>query len=109
VKAGLSKRKKGSWSGEEVQRHHQQAAEAWVEEALARLGWGETELERTRKSAVEKDVMAWMLRRRTAVDRQWIAQSLHMGYETSVTAAFAKLRKPSPTHRKIMKKLVLED
>jgi hypothetical protein len=53
-----------------VQRHDQQAAEAWVEEALARLGGGETELERTRKSAVEKEVMAWMPRRRTAVARK---------------------------------------
>jgi len=109
VGQGLEKRKKGSWAGGAVQGHDQQAAEAWVGQALKRLGWGEAELRRTPKSAAEKEVMAWALRRQTAVERQWIAQRLHMGYETSVTAAVAKLRKPHSTHRKIMKILALED
>ena len=35
----------------------------------------------------EKQVLAWWLRGRTTVTRQWIAERLRMGYETRVSQA----------------------
>ena len=55
-----------------------------------RLGKGRSEQEdltRMAKGAMEKQVLAWMLRKQTVVSRRWISRRLHMGDESRVTHA----------------------
>lgn len=41
------------------------------------------------KGSTPKQLLAWWLRRRTAVGRRWIAERLGMGHETRVTWTIA--------------------
>jgi hypothetical protein len=43
------------------------------------------------KGSVEKQVLAWWLRKRTVVSRGWVSRRLGMGDESRVTQAVAKI------------------
>ena len=54
---------------------------------LPALGLGETRLSQMPKSAPEKMVLAWWLRRGTTVSLRWLSQRLAMGHFTRVSQA----------------------
>jgi REP element-mobilizing transposase RayT len=63
----------------------EQKAEAIIRAALAKIGWGNSELKRHRKSNPHKVRLAQQLRARTSVSLKWIAQRLEMGSWTHVS------------------------
>ena len=63
----------------------EQKAEAIIRAALAKIGWGNEELKRHRKSNPHKVRLAQQLRTRTSVSLKWIAQRLEMGSWTHVS------------------------
>ena len=52
---------------------------------LALLGLAESGLPPVGKGAPQKQLLAWLLCRHTAVHRRWVSQRLHMGDESRVT------------------------
>lgn len=68
-----------SFSGEEVWEHDEREAERLVQAGLAHLGLSEARLPNLPKGADEKSLLAWLVRRHTAVPNAWIARRLHMG------------------------------
>ena len=63
----------------------EQKAEAIIRAFLAKIGWGNKELKRHRKSDPHKVKLAQQLRTRTSVSLKWIAQRLEMGSWTHVS------------------------
>ncbi len=71
--------KRESFSGAEVKLHDERQAEAFVQQGLRVLGLREAELVRLPKGADDKVLLAWLIRRHTAVSNVWIAERLRMG------------------------------
>jgi hypothetical protein len=65
--------------GPELHDAAEQKANRIVAEALAKLGWTESELRERRKGAPEKILIAERLRRETTVTLAWVADRLFMG------------------------------
>jgi hypothetical protein len=55
------------------------------------LGISEDELRTKSKGAVEKQVLAWWLKKKTVVSRKWISEKLKMGDLSRVTNAGRKV------------------
>lgn len=77
--------KKSSYSGETKRLHNERAAEDLVQEALKVLKLDNTQLVEMKKSDPHKQVIAYLLKKKTSVSNIWIAERLSMGYYTAVT------------------------
>jgi hypothetical protein len=62
-----------------------------LKRGLAVLGIKESDLEAKAKGAVEKQLLAWWLRKKTVVSRRWISENLGMGDLSRVTNAVRKV------------------
>jgi REP element-mobilizing transposase RayT len=82
-----------SISGEARQAHDEAAAAGMLARGLAVIGLGEGDLAGLAKGAKEKQVLAWWLRKRTAVSRGWVSRRLQMGDESRVTQAVAAVER----------------
>lgn len=83
----LSGKKGSSYSGELIGQHDRHHATRLMAKALHVLGLKEGDLGEMKKSAADKQVIAWLLRKNTTVSLEWIARQLAMGHYSSVTAA----------------------
>jgi hypothetical protein len=75
----LSSGQRASFSGEEVGAHDELAAERLLRKGMKVAGCTQSELTGLRKGAEEKALLAWLIRRNTAVSNAWIANRLQMG------------------------------
>jgi hypothetical protein len=80
-----------SYWGEELRAHDERQALKMLRKGLDVLGISESELEAQAKGTVEKQVLAWWLRKKTVVSRRWISESLGMGDLSRVTRAVRKV------------------
>ncbi len=80
-----------TYKGDEVQAHNEAEAGRLLRMGLKTLGLKEQELERMAKGAREKEILAWWLRKKTVVSREWISQNLKMGDVSRVTQASRKV------------------
>ena len=64
--------KRRSFSGSEVCLHDEREAEWMVAEGLKVLGLNESQLQKLRKSADKKALLAWLIRRNSVVSNAWI-------------------------------------
>ena len=78
-KIDLSSGQRDSFSGDEVGAHDEKEAERLLEGGLRVLDLAESKLCELRKGAEEKALLAWLIRRNTAVSNAWIAGRLQMG------------------------------
>ena len=82
-----------SHAGEARRAHDETAAAAMLARALAVMGLTEDDLDGLGKGAEEKQVLAWWLRKRTVVSRNWVSRRLQMGDESRVTQSVAAVRR----------------
>lgn len=75
----LGGKRRDSFSGDEVARHDQLAAELLLDEGLAKLGLSRSDLPGLRKGDCRKKVLAWSIRKQTAVRNEWVSKTLGMG------------------------------
>ena len=75
----MGERKRSSYSGEEVVQHDERMAEALLSAGMEALGLDENMVLAGRKGSDEKCLLAWLVRRRTAVTNEWISRRLKMG------------------------------
>ncbi len=71
--------KRESCSGEPARKHDEQEAENLLKRALAHFGATLAQMQSRKYNDAEKCLIAWLIRRRTAVPNQWICQKLNMG------------------------------
>jgi len=87
----LEGRARESYLGEELRDHDEGQALRMLKRGLGVLGIRESDLEAKAKGAVEKQVLAWWLRKKTVVSRRWISENLGMGDLSRVTNAVRKV------------------
>ena len=75
----LSSGQRDSFSGDEVGAHDELDAERLVTAGMVVLGLDENRLTGLKKGAEEKTLLAWLVRKNTAVSNAWIADRLKMG------------------------------
>jgi len=75
----LSSGQRESFSGEEVGAHDEVDAEQLFMKGMKVVGCTQSKLTGLRKGAEEKALLAWLIRRNTAVSNAWIAKKLQMG------------------------------
>lgn len=75
----LSTGQRRSFSGGEVGAHDEKDAEELLFAGMKLLGINEKNLEELKKGAEEKMLLAWLVRKNTAVSNAWIASRLCMG------------------------------
>lgn len=91
----LKGRRRESQGGPEVRERRGRDAEEELRRALKNLGWEEEGVLGGAKGSEHKQVLAWWLRKRTVVGREWIAQRLGMGHPTRVTWATDRVGRAS--------------
>ncbi len=83
------------------------AAEQALRRGMAALRLSPGALARMAKSAPEKKVLAWWLRRGTTVSLRWLSQRLGMGHFTRVSQAISEVRRrPSRLHGQLQRRLL---
>lgn len=87
----LEGRARESYLGDELRDHDEGQALRMLKRGLGVLGIRESDLEAKAKGAVEKQVLAWWLRKKTVVSRRWISENLGMGDLSRVTNAVRKV------------------
>ena len=87
----LEGRARESYLGHELRDHDEGQALRMLKRGLGVLGIRESDLEAKAKGAVEKQVLAWWLRKKTVVSRRWISENLGMGDLSRVTNAVRKV------------------
>ena len=87
-------RKKGSVGGEMARAHDEAAAERLVSMALSELGLPDDRAELTGRGKWkdETELVAALVRKRTAMPNRWVASRLGMGHEVGVTRAVRRFR-----------------
>lgn len=78
--------KRESFSGEEARAHDEVEALRLLDKGLRLLNIKEGSLEGMRKSAPQKQILAWYLRTRTIVSNQWLTDHLYCGHSCNVSA-----------------------
>jgi REP element-mobilizing transposase RayT len=98
-------RRKESHAGDAVRAHHQGEAERIVSLLACELGLPDSraELEALKKSDPRKVLCAALLKRRTSVSNEWIAERLAMGHPASMSQHVNRIRMDSKAAR-ILKK-----
>ena len=87
VKATFGKGRAASYLGQAKRAHGESEAERMVAQGLVALGLAGQRLAEKPRGMAEKQVLAWWLRQRTTVGRQWVSERLCMGEESGVSKA----------------------
>jgi len=87
----LEGRRRESYLGDELRDHDERQALKMLKRGLDVFGIDESDLEAKAKGALEKQVLAWWLRKKTVVSRKWISEKLGMGDLSRVTNAVRKV------------------
>ena len=81
--------------------HDERAAENLLQSALGALGLTEDVLRALKSTCVEKQAVAWLMKKRTTVTVVWIAQRLAMGHRTNASRAISRFsRQPDTLEQK---------
>jgi REP element-mobilizing transposase RayT len=88
--------------------HDEVEAERLLAMALGSLGLGEDELLKLKSVALEKQAVAWLLKRNTTVTGVWIAHRLNMGHRVNASRAISLFDKRTDTPAKKAKSKMLQ-
>jgi hypothetical protein len=75
----MEKKRRSSYSGGEAARHDERQADRLLQAGLRTLGADRQKVCAAPKGADEKCLLAWLVRRHTAVSNEWICRQLNMG------------------------------
>jgi hypothetical protein len=102
----LEGRARESYLGDELRDHDEGQALRMLKRGLGVLGIKGSDLQAKAKGAVEKQVLAWWLRKKTVVSRRWISENLGMGDLSRVTNAVRKVDSGKESEIRRWKKLL---
>jgi len=75
--------------GAQRRAHDEKAAEELLKTVLDTLGISENKLRAMKSTQIEKQAIAWLLKKRTTVTVVWIAERLRMGHRTNASRAIS--------------------
>ena len=93
LEKAMEGKRRQSFAGGAAIAHDESGAEKLLKTALSQLDLKPRSLKTMAKGADEKQVLAWLLRTRTAVSRRWVSERLGMGDESRVTQAVATVKR----------------
>ncbi len=94
--------------GEQRRTHGEQEAERLLAAALCALGLGEAELLDMKGTCVEKQAVAWLLKKHTTVTGVWIADRLCMGHRVNASRAVSAFEKRTNGEGQKLKERMLQ-
>jgi hypothetical protein len=94
--------------GQQRRAHDEMEAERLLKQALDALGLEEPELQRMKNTRSEKQVIAWLLKKRTTVTVAWIASRLGMGHRTSASRAISEIKRATSGEKKAFRNKMLQ-
>lgn len=107
VEKSMKGKKRSSFSDEGLRRHDEVAAKRLLEQALKCCRLDQEQVKMLKKSDPRKQVMAWLMKTRTAVASSWIQDQLAMGDESNIRRAVLCCRPvPSAAHRKLVQRIL---
>jgi putative transposase len=86
----------------------QEGAEELLRLALPQLGLSEEALLSLPNKQLEKQAIAWLLKSKTTVQVQWIADRMQMGHRTTASRAISKIRKANDRKTKSIRTKLLQ-
>jgi hypothetical protein len=87
----LKGKRRESYLGDELREHDEAQALRILQRGLDILGISEGELQAKPKGSMEKQVLAWWLKKKTVVSRKWISEKLRMCDLSRVTNSVRKV------------------
>ena len=81
----LNKHRRDSYDGDAVRRHDETSALHLLERGLELLSLRPDGLRALPKNDREKAVLAWLIRKNTTMNSEWISHHLGMGHISNVT------------------------
>ena len=96
-----------SHSGEARRMHDWTGAKKLLGEGMKALQLTEAKLLKLGAGAPEKAVLAWWLRRHSAVPLKWVAERLQMGHYTRVSQAVSRLNRGQGRKLTVMRKRLM--
>jgi len=84
LKTSVAAGQRESYSGVEMVKHDEGEAERLVRAGMKVLRLGNEELERMRNGALEKKLLAWLVKSRAMVSHRWMTDRLKMGVAANV-------------------------
>lgn len=101
----ISAGRRESYSGDESRLHDECEAERIIRQGLDLLGLVADDLTGMQKSAPEKQVLAWVVRKCTCVSNRWIAEHLKMGVATNLSNQLKKVEEDKKKYGGLKKKV----
>lgn len=81
LRAGV---KPSSHAGDEIREHNEHQAQRLLQRGLKVLGLTPAQLTELPKGAIEKQVLAWFIRRQTMVSNAWLSTALACGHPSNI-------------------------
>lgn len=100
VRAGA---KRTSHAGDEVREHNELQGKYLLSRSLKILDLRESDLWELPKGAIEKQILAWYIRRQTTVSNAWLSDALQCGHPSNIPGY---IRRITTTRDKTTKRLV---
>ena len=97
-----------NYRGEQRQMHGQRQAERCIAAVLGETGMTEAGLLSLNSTRIEKQAVAWILKRNTVVTGQWIAERLQMGHRVNASRAIHQFAANTTRQAKTLKKTMLQ-
>ena len=103
--AGVVKgKRRDSYTGDELRRHDESAAQDILARGLEALGMKLASVRMLRHSDLRKQCLAWLIRTQTIVGDDWIRQHLDMGHRSNVSRAVSAFRSGNQPQIKRLKR-----
>lgn len=106
--AGRIEKASDSLRGEQRRTHGEQEAERLLAAALRVLGVEESELLEMKGTRMEKQAVAWLLKKYTTVTGVWIAGRLRMGHRVNASRAVSAFDANMEKEGRVMKGMMLQ-
>ena len=94
--------------GQQRSAHDEMEAERLLKLVLDALGLTEVELRAMKSTRSEKQVVAWLLKKRTTVTGVWLAARLGMGHRTSASRAISEIEHATSGEKRMLREKMLQ-
>ncbi len=104
--AVVGKKKRESFSGEELRAYDESAARELLESGLSALGETVGSVRPMRCNDPRKQALAWLIKRNTMAGDEWVTRELDMGHRSNVSRAVSAFRSESSRTIRLLKRRI---
>ena len=104
----MGRSKNDNYRGNQRREHGPAEAERLWQEGLKVLGVVEADLLSAKSTRLEKQALAWLMKKNTSVTGKWIAERLQMGHLSTASVAISRFAKDNSRAAKRIRKQLLE-